>query len=362
MRRKTVLAAASAAVLLPGIALAAAAPASAAPAVRQLHVVKTLTTDVVAPLQFAVSGKKVYVADDAAGTLSVIGKGVIARAPAGDELAGVEVDPFTSAYAYTTNNQDHTQSALTIVTPGRPNVVADLYQFEQQHNPDSVNHYGIQGSASQACTNELDKAGIPTRYTGELDTHPYAVAPLGFGAWAVADAGGNDVLRVDRYGHVSVLAVLPPQTIVVSPEFAQQTGAPDCVGVTYAFEPVPTDVEWTFTGLLVTTLPGGEGAPGSLYRIGWFGGVTQVATGFAGAVNLAAAPDGSVYVAEIGTGNITKITLTGRRQVVAHLDSLVAVEWANGHLYASTSPAAASEGDGPPSTTPPPPGSVVELG
>ncbi len=44
----------------------------------------------------------------------------------------------------------------------------------------------------------------------KYDSHPYAVASLGDGSWAVADAGGNDILKVDSRGHVSVIAVLPP--------------------------------------------------------------------------------------------------------------------------------------------------------
>lgn len=77
-----------------------------------------------------------------------------------------------------------------------------------------------------------------------------------------------------------------------------------------------------------------------------------MATGFGSATNLAIDPRGGVYVAELGAGRISKVEC-GRRQTVIELPGVVAVEWANGHLYASTAPGAVGA-DGP--------GTVVEIG
>ena len=273
-----------------------AAPASAVTVAPPQHVIKTVTSAFVGPLQFAVDGRKVYVADGFTSTLNLVGKSTpIATGPnpaKGGDLSGVGVDPATHAVAYTTSNGDHSVTRLTILQPGHAPVVANLSAFEKTRNPDVVNHYGT--SSKSACViNGLKKAGIPAAYTGMLDSHPYAVTAIGGGSWAVADAGGNDVLRVTRTGQVSLISVLPVQPVRITAAFAASNGLPKCVaGITYNFEPVPTDVEvGPGNALYVTTLPGGpegpdSGNPGSVYRLGSGGKAVKIATGFAGATNL----------------------------------------------------------------------------
>jgi hypothetical protein len=306
-------------------------------------------------LQFALDTGKIYVADSFTSTLNLIGRSApIASGPnpsTGGDLAGVGVDPATHAVAYTTSNGDHSVTKLTILKPGHKPVVANLATFEKTHNPDSVNHYGT--TSSNACAvNGLKKAGIPVAYRGMLDSHPYAVTAIGGGAWAVADAGGNDVLRVSPAGVVSLISVLPVQPVKITAAFAASQGLPKCLaGITYNFEPVPTDVEVGPGGVLyVTTLPGGpegpdSGNPGSVYRLGSGGKAAKIATGFAGATNLAINPQGNIYVAQIGAGTIAEI-VGGKPKVVTNLPGVAAVEFFNGHLYASTAPAAAG-GNGP---------------
>ena len=96
-----------------------------------------------------------------------------------------------------------------------------------------------------------------------------------------------------------MVAVLPAQApLVVSAEAAAANQLPDCVvGSTFIAEPVPTDVEIAGDGsLYVSTLPGGPedpslGARGSVYKVNPFTGrTTQIATGLAGAMNLAISP------------------------------------------------------------------------
>jgi hypothetical protein len=339
----------------------AAVPADAHTSPHSLHVVKTLSSDFVGPLQFAVSGRNVFVADSFTSTLNLIGRSTpLATGPdpsTGGDLAGVAVDPRRHALAYTTNNGDHSVTNLTIWQAGRRPVVADLSGFERRHNPDHVNQYGVK-NPSKCVTDALTALDIPVSYRGLIDSHAYSVASLGDGNWAVADAGGNDIVKVDRHGHVSLIAVLPTQPLKITAAFAAANGLPSCVvGVTYRFEPVPTDVEVGPHGTLyVTTLPGGpegEGAvPGSVYRLDRRGHPDRIATGFAGATNLAITPRGDIYVAEIGTGTLSLVH-HGRPQPVLSLPGLVAVEYSDGRLYASTAPAATG-GNGP--------GTVVKLG
>jgi len=353
----------AAAIAVGSVAVFTAAPAGAHPTSHDLHVVRTLSSDFVGPLQFAVSHNKVYVADSFTSTLSLIGQSTpVATGPdpsLGGDIAGVAVDPGTRAIAYTASNGDHSTTTLTIRAPGKQPVVADLSGFEKARNPDAAVTYGVR-HPSQCVTDALTALDIPVNYRGLVDSHPYAVTAIGHGSWAVADAGGNDIVKVDRHGHVSLIAVLPSQPVKVTAAFAAANGLPDCaIGVTYKFEAVPTDVEvGPWGALYVTTLPGGPegpdgGNPGSVYVIDhWSGRPHQIATGFAGATNLAVDGRGTIYVAELSSGTLSKVR-HGRPEAVLSLPGLVAVEYANGHLYASTAPAVIGA-DGP--------GTVVMLG
>ncbi|MCW2522904.1 MAG: ScyD/ScyE family protein [Frankiales bacterium] len=322
----------------------------------KLRVVKTLSSAYVGPLQFAVVGKKIFVADSFTSTLNLLGRSTpLATGPSpaqGGDLAGVAVTPDSRSLAYTTSNGDHTSTKLTILTKGKKPVVADLSGFERKHNPDGRTLYGVDYPSS-CVSKALTALDIPVSYRGDIDSHPYATTYLGNGSWAVADAGGNDVLKVDRHGHISVLSVLPRQPVKITKAFAAANGLPACaVGVTYNFEPVPTDVELGPHGALyATTLPGGPegpsgGNPGSVYWLNsHLGKPLRIATGFAGATNLAVDSHGKIYVAEITTGTVS-LAWHGHPKKVLTRPGVVALEFANGHLYASTAPAA-SGGSGP---------------
>lgn len=343
-RKTTVLTAAVAALTTAG-GLAAAPPAGAAgssgPGSRDAELARgrVLSSTVAAPFQVAVHGHRVYYTDGVAGTVNLVRRGpdrVLARAPG--EIAGVELAPRRHTMAFTSSTASGT--ALTIRRAGRADVVADLSGYEQRVNPDGGQHYGVAGAVSPCAATWLKTAtGQDAAYTGEVDSHPYQVAYLGRGAWAVADAAGNDVLRVDRRGRVSTLAVLPPQPVRITRSMAAALHAPDCVvGLTYAFEPVPTDVErGPGGGLWVTTLPGGPedaslGARGSVYRLSSRGAARRVATGFAGATNLAVTRRGTIFVVEHFADKVTRLR-DGRRSTVLRLPRVVSVETRPGRMY-----------------------------
>lgn len=354
--------------MIAGTALVGAtvAPAAASPsAPPPLKVVKTISSAFVGPLQFAVNGKQFYVADDFQSALFKVGvtKPIATNPGKNHEIAGVGIDPATGAVAYTTATSVgaegvHTASALTILQPGHPKQVVDLFKFEQTHNPDRIIQYGAVGKISECARQAIEKAsGGPAKYKGQLDTHPYAVASLGGGSWAVADAGGNDILRVEPNGNVFTLAVLPPQPLKITAAIAKQNGLPKCVvGVTYRSEAVPTDVEVGPQGkLYVSVLAGGIAPFGKVYTLDSHGynRPQQIATGIPTATNLAVDPAGNVYVASLFPGLVFEVQPGAAPVPVLSLPGVAAVEWANGHLYASTAPAAAG-GKGP--------GTIVELG
>lgn len=329
------------------VAVPAAAGVPAAPNPR-LHVVNVLSKKFVGPLQFAVSGHHVYVADAFTSTLNEIGGPVLAHGPdpkTGGDIAGVAVNRHRHQIAYTSSNGKHTDTRLTVLNQhdGSVEWSVNLAKFEAAHNPDHKILYGVE-HPSKCVRHALKKAHVPVRYHGQVDSHPYAVTALRHGGWAVADAGGNDLLRVTARGEVHLIRVLPRETLIVSKRFAEAQHLPACtVGVHYHLEAVPTDVERAgkHGPLYVTTLPGAD-APGKgrVYKIQPVSGKrVRIGSGFNEATNLAVSKSGTILVAELGSGQISELT-RGGPVPVASLNGAVAVERANGRWYASTAPAA----------------------
>jgi hypothetical protein len=325
--------------------------------------VKVLSTKPVFPFQLAAANGGVLVADGATSTVTrLFTNTVVAHGPQPGEIAGVAVDPTTNVMAYTSTDYSTGATSLTIKPHSAKPVVASLSTFEKTRNPDQHVFYGVR-HPSQCVTDALSGLGAPVSYKGQVDSHPYSVTSLGHGSWAVADAAGNDILKVDAKGHVSVIAVLPAQPHTVTAGEASALGLPHCVvGVTYRFEAVPTDVEVGPGGMLyVSTLPGGPegpalGARGSVYVVNpWTGTSHRIATGFLGATNVAVSPGGSVYVAELFAGQIS-VVRNGAPKKLVSLPGALAVEWASrGVLYAST--IAPTDDQGNPTGT----GSVVRI-
>ncbi|WP_421734905.1 ScyD/ScyE family protein [Cellulomonas sp.] len=160
---------------------------------------------------------------------------------------------------------------------GRDGVVTsvDLLAFERAANPDGAVEYSFT-DLDPACAALVPPELAP--YTGAVDSHAYGSLMLP-GVTYVADAGANALLKVDRSGQVSTVAVLPPVPVEVTAEIAGAIGLPACVvGHEYNLEPVPTDVELGHDGwLYVSTLPGGPedgslGPIGSVYKVNpWTG-------------------------------------------------------------------------------------------
>lgn len=163
---------------------------------------------------------------------------------------------------------------------GQVRAVADITAHEDAANPDGV---------------------VPP------DSNPYGVAAY-FGGYLVADAGGNDIVRVDWRGRTSTVAVLPPVDVTV-PEIScpRPPGLPPA-GVPIPAQAVPTSVTIGLDGnAYVGQLTGFPFAPGaaSVWRINpWTGAMSEYATGFTNIVGVAAAWDGTLYVVEIARGGL----------------------------------------------------------
>lgn len=325
-----------------GLTLASPGVASAHPKHSKPRGPVVLSTDVGAPFNLEIDGPHVLVADGGPGYVGKVGRGgsVIPLVTGVPGASGVATRGAWLAYTSTVTNEEtfeNSASGLNVRRPGGRTVYADTTAYEAAHNPDGTNQYGPR--SNDPCV----VATVGPRYTGALDSHAYSVAANRNG-WLVADAGANDLLAVSDSGRISTVATFPAQPTTVTQEQADALGMPGCmVGVTYDFEPVPTDVEVGPGGsIYVTTLPGGPegpelGARGSLWKVNPSRhSVTRIATGFAGATNLAIGKHGEVYVAELFGGKVSVVNTRGVSKFV-DLPGVVSVETAaNGTVYAGT--------------------------
>jgi len=336
---KTVLATAVAALALGGAGMSSASAAT---------VSDPIVEGLAGPLQIDVGFYgQVYVGQSFAGLLTKVRPNgstkTLVSAP-GTEISGVASSGYTVTYTTSGKGADGNpyQQLRRRTSDGQVRTLAYLGRYERRHNPDAVRSYGFR-DLSNDCADQVPPQIGGHPYSGRIDSHPYAVALPGNGASLVADAAGNDILRVGPHGRVTTVAVLPPVPAKVTADAAATLGLPDCVvGHTYYFEAVPTDVEVGPGGwLYVSELPGGPedpslGARGAVVRIDpTTGAVQRLAKGFLGATNLAVTPTGRIFVTEL-FGNRIATVKDGKAVPFVDLDQPAALEWARGKLYASS--------------------------
>jgi len=181
--------------------------------------------------------------------------------------------------------------------PGGPvHVAADMFAFEASNNPDG----------------------------DVVDTNPYGVLARPGDRSVVADAGGNDLLRVGPNG-VSVLAVFPPQMVDAPPFLGLPPGAQ------IPAQSVPTSLAQGPDGAFyVGELTGFPFAKGRarVWRVVPGQAPAVFATGFTNIIDVTFGPNGGMYVLELvkngllqaGTdpsGALTRIGRDGSRTEVA---------------------------------------------
>lgn len=249
--------------------------------------------------------------------------------------------------------------------------IAELASYERNNNPDGTQHYGFGPDVPAECLKDWP-AFPPPRYTGILDSHPYATAVQGNTVF-VADAGMNAILKVNAVtGAISTLAVLPPRPVAIPNDLrlpvdmmGTTAEVPECVeGLSYAFEAVPTDVEFGPDGwLYVTSLPGGPedeslGARGAIFKVNpWTGATKLWVDGILSPTGLALANTGDVYVASMFGNEILKFDAwTGKRSVFLQATTPAAVEIHGRTLYATVD----AVPDFSASPPPPPAGKVIK--
>jgi len=336
------------AVVALGLATAVAAPAHAATTTGSVS--DPIVSGLIGPLGLAVTENgTIYVTESFAGRLTRVlpngtrtklydgaGEGASPNGVASTGLLGRVV--MTVAIGSAGPEEPATDTQLVLVKPnGNTRVLASLLDFEQATNPDGGQTYGFVGLPAN-CLAKLPPELQP--YQGIVESNPYKVATLNPYSFAVADAAGNSIVSVVN-GNTSTVAVLPPIPQRITPSNFRELGLPLCtVGRNYQSEPVPTDVEVGPDGYwYVSALPGGPELPGygSVYRIDPHSGSVELVTrGLSGAVDLAVADDGTIYIAEIFANKISQYA-DGALSTVVDVSSPGAVEITDdGTIYATT--------------------------
>lgn len=182
--------------------------------------------------------------------------------------------------------------ALRRVSAGRSRTIANLFEFEARFNP----------------------AG------GSIDSNPFDVEAIGGTGALVADAGGNDLLRVDNRGAIEVLAVFPDELVSTEnikslvgcptppPPLAFVCGLPPVMPA----QAVPTSIAIGPDGSIYVGELKGFPAPtgqSNIWRVAPNASWAQCgsspacskvfAGGFTSIIDMAFGPDGNLYVAEL---------------------------------------------------------------
>jgi len=323
--------AAGAAVALGAVAALGQAPAQAA------EPTETLADGLFSPLSVAVNGDDVaYFSENFAGRLLMKKPGrkvkEVFTSPKGNEVGAISTKGKKVYFV-------HGFKLMEINKKGAISPLASFRAYEKQHNPDGDLEYGLVDPSAE-CAEGWPTQGPPASYPGIVESHPYGTEAKGAAVF-VADAAANAILMYQG-GEVSTVAVLPQVPVEITADMAEEFQVPEaCVGTTYNFESVPTDVEMGPDGLLyVTTLPGGEipGAASVLTVDPDSGAVETVAGGFTSATNVAVDGNGDVYVTELFTNTLTKVPAGGEPEPFWQGQGApgpAAVEIRNGVLYAT---------------------------
>ncbi len=356
MRRRTLAAASAAVVVLPGMAVFAAMPASAAPAIvaQPAHVL------VVSHLN---NPRQLDLAADNLLLIAEAGKGGPTQVGSGDDAQFV--GPTGSVSGVATPGRVHDQTPHRVVTGllsaagpdgsfavGSDGVAQDgpfgkTYVQITYAPPDVLpgpvgaqSGYLLSGNWFRGPQQVANISAFQEQRQGpSFESNPYAVIGLRDGSHLVADAAGNDVVRVAPNGAMSEFHVFP--NITGGPCTGVNDNGPGC-------NYVPTSLALdragnVYVGGLGSEVPG-AGRVTKLDPTGQH--VLQTWTSFTSVTGVGVANDGTLYVSELEAqeaappipqvvGLLTKVSTGGnRRSVDVPFPAGVAVD-ASGNVFVS---------------------------
>ncbi len=236
-----------------------------------------------------VPGGRLLVADSGQGIVNADDGSLVAALPGVTDVAPRR---FGGLWASVSGEEPGSQALYRVKPSGSSVKVADLGAFEEMKNP----------------------------HPAAVESNPFDVADLGWGDAAVADAAGNDLLRVTWDGKVQVIAVFPDEVVSTAngkalagcptpsdPELAEICDLPDM----FPAEPVPTSVAIGPDGAFYVGELKGFPAPigeSRVWRIerharnakcGTSPKCKVVFDGFTSIIDLTFGPDGRLNIAQI---------------------------------------------------------------
>lgn len=321
---------------LSTVVLAVGALALAVPAAASPPTVSVVAGGLDDPSGLRASGGSLFVAESTSGEVSRIDH----RGRVTTEVSGLasptSADVLWGRLVVLTGGGEPTPhhpgdaTAFTVERGRAPRVLADLEDYELAHNPDGQ---------SQAAQDAL--------------SNPYSVLASRDGTRAyVADAGGNDVLTVDRRGRVSTFFVPP---VIKDGECATR---PENDPGQFGCDPVPTGLALGPDGhLYVSALAAEAAGQGRVYVLDARSGrLVRTLTGFDSPTGVAVDDHGDVYVSEAvwnappiegpddlpsgfdpaSVGRIVKVDCRGRHAEYAGVPQPVGLVWHDGALYSTS--------------------------
>ncbi len=319
-----------------------ATPASAQPTTAAKHPKSPITvvaSGLNGPRQLSASHGQFLVAESDAGQVSLVNRRTGAKRAVVTGLATPQGAVRIGKRIYTVTGEADPDgapsaspsSAVLVAKPGQPATkFADLLAYELKANPDKQIQFGADGKPVDALSN------------------PYFILPDRHGFLLVADAGGNDVLKVSRTGKVSTLFVPPTVRTGACAKVANNNASGkgcDSVPTGLAYGPRNT----LYVSALTSEVPG----EGRVYVINArTGKLLRTIKGLSGPTGVAVGKHGTVYVSEVlegapegdgpppdgfdpsTVGQIVKIT-PGRARTYAQVTMPSGLLFAGGKLYAS---------------------------
>lgn len=184
--------------------------------------------------------------------------------------------------------EDNTGAARIAVLNGQVYATNSMWNqaFDSARLANMAAIVRVSGGTATELANTWDLENSQNPAGGEKDTHPYGLTAGPDGNLYVADAGGNDLLRVNpSTGQVSLVAVFAP--------FPNNSG----VGPPMS-DPVPTGVVANSDGsFYVSMLRGFPFTPATtkVVKVAANGAVTDYAEGLTSLTDLRRGPDGNLY-------------------------------------------------------------------
>lgn len=184
---------------------------------------------------------------------------------------------------------EHLGWLTTIAADGTFIPIADLVAWEAANNPDAADP----GSS--------------------VDSNPNGVALLPDGGTLVTDAGGNDLLWVGADGTIILVATFPP-SFNPAPVDPTASADPNASSLMIPTQSVPTSVvvgpDQAMYVSFLTGFPFPIGGS-SVLKVQQDGSSEVYASGFTNVIDLAFAPDGTLYVLEIAHTSLLSGDVTG---------------------------------------------------